>query len=79
MGKETSNGKEGEMSQAETSERRNGDTPLGYSGQAALEGRNVMDLINALPGNSSVNTVQHATVEEAVFCRSDRRANILAG
>jgi hypothetical protein len=27
----------------------------------------VTDLINALPGNSSVNTVQHATVEEAVF------------
>jgi hypothetical protein len=28
---------------------------------------NVTDLINALPGNSSVNTVQHATTEEAVF------------
>jgi hypothetical protein len=27
----------------------------------------VTDSINALPGNSSVNTVQHATVEEAVF------------
>jgi hypothetical protein len=27
----------------------------------------VMDLINALPGNRSVNTIQHATVEEAVF------------
>jgi hypothetical protein len=27
----------------------------------------VMNLINALPGNSSVNTVQHATIEEAVF------------
>jgi hypothetical protein len=27
----------------------------------------VMDLINALPGKKSVNTVQHATVEEAVF------------
>jgi hypothetical protein len=26
-----------------------------------------MDLINALPGNSSVNTIQHATIEEAVF------------
>jgi hypothetical protein len=24
-------------------------------------------LINALPGNSSVNTVQHATIDEAVF------------
>jgi hypothetical protein len=27
----------------------------------------VTDLVNALPGNSSVNTVQQATVEEAVF------------
>jgi hypothetical protein len=27
----------------------------------------VTDLINALTGNSSVNTVQHATIEEAVF------------
>jgi hypothetical protein len=35
----------------------------------------VMDFINALPGNSSVNTVRHATVEEAVFCRTDRRAS----
>jgi hypothetical protein len=26
----------------------------------------VMDVINILPGNSSVNTVQHATIEEAV-------------
>jgi hypothetical protein len=25
------------------------------------------DMINALPGNSSVNTVQHATIDEAVF------------
>jgi hypothetical protein len=24
-------------------------------------------LVNALPGNSSVNTVQHATIEEAMF------------
>jgi hypothetical protein len=29
----------------------------------------VTDLINALPGNSSVNTVQHATIEEAVSFR----------
>jgi hypothetical protein len=28
---------------------------------------NITDLINALPGNSSVNTVQHSTIEEAVF------------
>jgi hypothetical protein len=27
----------------------------------------VTDFINALPGNSSVNAVQHATIEEAVF------------
>jgi hypothetical protein len=27
----------------------------------------VMDLINVLPGNSSLNTVQYATIEEAVF------------
>jgi hypothetical protein len=28
---------------------------------------NVTGFINALPGNSSVNTAQHATIEEAVF------------
>jgi hypothetical protein len=27
----------------------------------------VTDLISALPGNSSVNTVQHPTIEEVVF------------
>jgi hypothetical protein len=27
----------------------------------------VMDLINALPDNSSVNMIQHATMDEAVF------------
>jgi hypothetical protein len=27
----------------------------------------ITDLINALPGNISVNTVQHVTIEEAVF------------
>jgi hypothetical protein len=26
-----------------------------------------MDLVNTLPGNSSVNMAQHATTEEAVF------------
>jgi hypothetical protein len=31
----------------------------------------VTDLINALPGNSSVNTVQNATIEEAVFSVSE--------
>jgi hypothetical protein len=29
--------------------------------------RIVTDLINALPGNSSVNTVQHATIDKAMF------------
>jgi hypothetical protein len=32
-----------------------------------LGDNNVTDLINALPGNSSVNTVQHATMEETVL------------
>jgi hypothetical protein len=31
---------------------------------------NVTDSIKALPGNSSVNTVQHATINEAVFSMS---------
>jgi hypothetical protein len=30
----------------------------------------VTDSINALPGNSSVNTVHHATIDEAVFSMS---------
>jgi hypothetical protein len=30
----------------------------------------VTDLINALPGNSSVNTVQHTTIDETVFSMS---------
>jgi hypothetical protein len=29
--------------------------------------RTVTDFLNALPDNSSVNTIQHATVHEAVF------------
>jgi hypothetical protein len=40
----------------------------------------VTGLINELPGSSSANTVQHATIEEAVFSvDSDRHANRLAG
>jgi hypothetical protein len=35
-----------------------------------------MDLINALPDNSSVNTVQHATIEEAVFSVDPTDASI---
>jgi hypothetical protein len=38
----------------------------------------VTDLINALQGNSSINTVQHNR-GNCVFCRSDRRTNRLAG
>jgi hypothetical protein len=30
----------------------------------------VTDFINALPGNSSVNTVEQATIDEAVFSMS---------
>jgi hypothetical protein len=36
----------------------------------------VTDLINALPGNISVNTVQHATIEEAVFSLDQTEAPI---
>jgi hypothetical protein len=44
-----------------------------------LQGKNIAsekesiltDLINALPGNSSVNTAQHAKIEEAVFSVSE--------
>jgi hypothetical protein len=40
----------------------------------------VTDFIHALPGNRSVNRIQHATIDDAVFfCRFDRRANRLAG
>jgi hypothetical protein len=31
---------------------------------------NVTDLISAFPGNSSVNMVQHATIDQAVFSMS---------
>jgi hypothetical protein len=30
----------------------------------------VTDLINALPGNSALNTAQHAAIDEAVFSMS---------
>jgi hypothetical protein len=36
-------------------------------GSEVLPHNTVMDLINALPGNSSVNMVQHSTIEETVF------------
>jgi hypothetical protein len=32
--------------------------------------RSVTDLINAFPGNNSVNAVQHATIDESVFSLS---------
>jgi hypothetical protein len=39
--------------------------------QTALNMQHIVtDLINALPGNSFVNTVQHATIDEAVFSMS---------
>jgi hypothetical protein len=38
--------------------------------RSKLEDNIVTDLNNALPGNSSVNTVQHRTVGEAVFFMS---------
>jgi hypothetical protein len=40
-------------------------------------GNNVTYLNNTLPGNSSVNTVQHATIGEAVFyvVRAEQRWN----
>jgi hypothetical protein len=34
-------------------------------------------LINALPGNSSVNTVQHVTIDEAVFSMSSAPRPVL--
>jgi hypothetical protein len=37
----------------------------------------VTDLINALPGNSSVNMVQHATIDDAVFSMSSARCPVL--
>jgi hypothetical protein len=36
----------------------------------------VTDLINALPGNSSVNMVLHATIEEPVFSMRLRQATM---
>jgi hypothetical protein len=36
----------------------------------------VTDLINTLPGNSSVSTVQHTTVDVAVFSRDPTEAPI---
>jgi hypothetical protein len=46
--------------------------------QSLAKKRNIVtDLINALPGNSSVNTVQHTTIDEAVFyvVRAEQRWN----
>jgi hypothetical protein len=41
---------------------------------------NIRNLINAFPGKSPVNTVQHVNNRGSCdFCRSDRRANKLAG
>jgi hypothetical protein len=43
--------------------------PTGES-RRRLEDNIVMDLINALPGNSSVNMAKHATIDDAVFSMS---------
>jgi hypothetical protein len=37
----------------------------------------VTDLINVLPGDTSVNTVQHATIDEAVFSMSSAPRPVL--
>lgn len=39
----------------------------------------VTDLINTLPGNSSVNTVQHAAIDEAVSSMSSAQAAVEHG
>jgi hypothetical protein len=40
----------------------------GSFGNLGIGGDNIVtDLINALPGNSSVNTVQHATIDKTLF------------
>jgi hypothetical protein len=39
----------------------------------------VTDLINALPGSSSLNTVHYAAIEEAVFSISSAQNNIRNG
>jgi hypothetical protein len=44
------------------------DVLTSHSLQFFCKGYNIVtDLMNALPGKSSVNTVQHATIEKAVF------------
>jgi hypothetical protein len=53
-------------------------TPLTttFTCYGAIMGKNirgiciVIDLINSLPGNSSVNMFQHVTIDEAVFSMS---------
>jgi hypothetical protein len=40
-----------------------------------IEGNILTAFINALPGNSSVNTVQYTTIEEAVFTMSSAPSN----
>jgi hypothetical protein len=50
---------------------RRSSAPAEKAGNVRIEGTNIIrivtDLINALLGNRFVNTVQHATIEEAVF------------
>jgi hypothetical protein len=70
VGEKKSNKKEDEMSQAETSEWRNGDTSLDYSGWAALrrEQRNGFD--QCAERQQLCKHVQYATIEEVVFSLS---------
>jgi hypothetical protein len=61
-------GNEGKMSQAETSERMNGDTSLGYLGQVALR-REQCNGIDQHVARQQLckHGPQHATTEEGVF------------
>jgi hypothetical protein len=43
---------------------------IGERGQCDYDNDIVTDLINALPGNPSVNTVQQPTIDEALFSKS---------
>jgi hypothetical protein len=63
-----SNGKEGEMKPSRVIGKEEQTVHQQVTrDEQPYGGSNVTDFINALPGNSSVNTVQHATIEEAVF------------
>jgi hypothetical protein len=54
--------------------------PINDYGRGEESGKGIVtDMVDTLPGNRSVNTVQYATIEEAVFfCKFDRRSNRVA-